>query len=290
MLLVLITILGILEHLANKRASRWVQHTLEVKTQISHLLSLVTDAETGQRGYLLTGKDRYLEPHTRAVDATWQAIEKLRLKTADNSRQQNHIASLKPLVHDKYAELQQTIDLRKSGAFEQALSIVQTDLGKELMVGIRQKFQIMQEEEDRLLKIRVKRAENLAYIEFAYILLAMMTFLLVRRVLLTLNSKEKLLQDLAASNKLNATIMNSSVHMVIATDTEGTVTFFNKASEAFLGYKADDVVGKQTPQLWHDKNEVLHRAKALSLELGQEVQPGFDVFVIKPRTVGPEAN
>ena len=71
--------------------------------------------------------------------------------------------------------------------------------------------------------------------------------------------------------------------MIIATDLEGKVRFFNPAAERLLGWSAAEVVGHHTPVLWHDREELTARAAELSHELGRTMLPGFEVFVAKAR-------
>ncbi|MBD3673659.1 MAG: response regulator [Planctomycetaceae bacterium] len=79
-------------------------------------------------------------------------------------------------------------------------------------------------------------------------------------------------------------VLNAAGTMIIATDTTGTIEIFNPAAEKLLGWKASEVVGQQTPAIWHDENEVIARAGELSRELNRSVEPGFEVFVAKART------
>ncbi len=97
-----------------------------------------------------------------------------------------------------------------------------------------------------------------------------------------------LIENLSESNELNRAILDASSHLIISTDCQGIVTQFNSASEELLGYTAEEVVGKQTPALWHDKEEVAKRAEEISKELGENIPPGFEVFTIKPRNIEPE--
>lgn len=83
-------------------------------------------------------------------------------------------------------------------------------------------------------------------------------------------------------------IISSTKHLLIATDPLGTVVMFNPAAEEALGHLAQDVVGVHSPALWHAPHEVAQRAAELSEELGRPVQPGFEVFVTKPREEGHE--
>ena len=110
----------------------WVSHTHEVLESLESVLSHLRDAETGQRGFLVTGAERYLEPYTDAHKLTDEEIDRLRTLTRDNPNQQQRISRLEPLVVQKFEELQETIDARGDATrgLEVARKIVLTDLGK----------------------------------------------------------------------------------------------------------------------------------------------------------------
>lgn len=79
-------------------------------------------------------------------------------------------------------------------------------------------------------------------------------------------------------------MLNATDYAIFTTDANtGTIISFNKGAERMLGYTAEEVVGKTSPALYHDFNEVIARAKQLSEELNTEVKPGIDVFRIKVR-------
>src|SRR5262249_51517714 len=96
--------------IANERE---VAHTHEVLDDLQTILSLLKDAETGQRGYLLTGAKRYLEPYTEARSRVLEVYRDLRTRTRNNPEQQGRLSALKPLIDAKLKELQQTIELRR---------------------------------------------------------------------------------------------------------------------------------------------------------------------------------
>lgn len=77
-------------------------------------------------------------------------------------------------------------------------------------------------------------------------------------------------------------ILNCSNYSIISTDKSGLIKTFNNAAERMLGYSSGEMVGKLTPEVIHDKEEVALRAQELSLELGRTISPGFEVFVAKP--------
>ncbi|PRC94931.1 PAS domain S-box protein [Solimicrobium silvestre] len=80
---------------------------------------------------------------------------------------------------------------------------------------------------------------------------------------------------------LQHAILNNASYAMIATDTNGLITVFNPSAERMLGYTADEIVGKKNPEIFHDMAEVIERANAFSEELGEEIKPGFNVFVAK---------
>ncbi len=94
---------------------------------------------------------------------------------------------------------------------------------------------------------------------------------------------EKFLNALAEAYRLQEAIIDATELAIISTDTEGLITSFNKAAENLLGYSAEEVIGKVTPALFHDPEEIIRRSEFLSEELAKEIIPGFDTFVAKTR-------
>lgn len=175
------------------RNAKSVTKTHEVLSALADVLSLVKDTETGQRGFLITGDERYLEPYSAAlirIDSRISDIERL---TQDNLVQQSRISILKAGLDVKLAELRETIATRREKGFEAAREIVISDRGKAAMDAIRAEIAEMQEAE------RAIRTGRLAEMESAYrvaiasgivtgligILLSVAVAYLVRRAALT---------------------------------------------------------------------------------------------------------
>jgi signal transduction histidine kinase/CheY-like chemotaxis protein len=114
-----------------------VQRSLEVQLHLSRVLSLLQDAETGQRGYLLTGNDPYLEPYDSAVPAVDGEIAALRRTMADSGRETAPLDAIAADASGKLAELRETIDLARRGEPQAALALVGTDRGKQAMDRVR---------------------------------------------------------------------------------------------------------------------------------------------------------
>ncbi|HEY9045206.1 MAG TPA: PAS domain S-box protein [Ohtaekwangia sp.] len=94
---------------------------------------------------------------------------------------------------------------------------------------------------------------------------------------------DKFLNALAEAYRLQEAIISATELAIISTSPDGSITSFNQAAEKLLGFTADELIGKHTPVLFHDPDEIVLRAKELTEELHQSVLPGFDAMVIKPR-------
>src|SRR6202795_4391571 len=96
------------------------------------------------------------------------------------------------------------------------------------------------------------------------------------------NAVPKQAEDvLLKAGALQSAIFNSANFSSIATDAKGVIQIFNVAAERMLGYPADDGIKKNTPADISDPQEVIARAKALSVELETSIAPGFEALVFK---------
>ncbi|MBH8563987.1 response regulator [Nostoc sp. CENA67] len=210
----LLTTIGLISYQSTNeliKTSGREQHTYQVLSQLEELGSQVTNAETGQRGYIITGEQRYLEPYQAAIQVIEPKVKELRRLTADNPNQQRQLDILEPLVNKKLAELQQTIDLRQNQGFETAQKVIQTGEGKELMGEIRKTIRSMQVEEDRLLKERSQKSQvatqqTIATITYSIpilsLILALIGFILTRHISRPLKKFSDVAENIADSNLL----------------------------------------------------------------------------------------
>ena len=122
------------------------------------------------------------------------------------------------------------------------------------------------------------------------------TFLLVGVALLGATSlgvwvfghRRQAAERLRVAAELNTAIVRAANVAVISTDATGTITAFNPTAERWLGWPAGELVGRQTPAVFHLAEEVVARARDLSEELGRPIAPGFEVFVARARDGGSE--
>ena len=93
---------------------------------------------------------------------------------------------------------------------------------------------------------------------------------------------------LQATSMLQQAILDGASYAIISTSTDGTIQTFNRAAERMLGYSASELVGRCTPEVFHDRDEVAAHAAKLSRELGRAVEPGFEAFVARASAGSPD--
>ncbi|MFQ4146436.1 PAS domain S-box protein [Chlorogloeopsis sp. ULAP02] len=98
-------------------------------------------------------------------------------------------------------------------------------------------------------------------------------------VTLDISDRKRAEETLQQTTMLQRAILDSANYTIISTTVDGTILTFNRAAERLLGYTATEVVGKTTPVIIHDRNEIVQRAQQLSQELGFTIEEGFEVFV-----------
>jgi methyl-accepting chemotaxis protein len=154
--------------------------TYAVIDQLSELISVMKDAETGQRGYLLTGDDAYLEPYRLADASIDNVLKQLRDSTADDPVQAHRLEQALPLIQSKMAELKQTIELRRSQGFDAALKVMATGQGKAYMDKIRQVVAEMDNQERTSLHEEKTRTDFAAgFAETTIISVSILAFVLI---------------------------------------------------------------------------------------------------------------
>ncbi|MDR3580482.1 MAG: response regulator [Oryzomonas sp.] len=145
---------------AAKESNYWVSHTHTVLEGLDTLLSSLTDAETGQRGFIITGDEAYLAPYNNALSTIPKQLKSLKDLTKDNPLEQKRLNSVDLLAEKKLAELKITIDTKKSQGFQATALIVESHLGKNLMNDIRKVIAEAQDNERQLLLERTRVQED----------------------------------------------------------------------------------------------------------------------------------
>ena len=159
--LVLMMILGTIPYRSLgsvQETSDWVAHTHEVLQQAETALGLLKDAEASQRGYVITGDDRFLEPYREAVPQVQVAMSRLRELTGDNPQQQQRLAAMQPAVEARLAHAAEALELRKTQGLEAATLFISQGAGRELSEKLRRLMGEFTQSENSLLVQRTEEA------------------------------------------------------------------------------------------------------------------------------------
>lgn len=275
-----------------REATRHVRHTLSVRQQAEIVLSLLKDAETAQRGYVVTGREEYLQPYQSTVALLPRHLEQLRTLVADDARQRDSVATIEALIRDKLREVDDTIAARRQGGFDAAARVIDSGYGKRIMDRLREAVGRVLEAEEGMFSERAVLEERRARVAMSVTIggLALAVLLLVAAIaLLTVatrqREREQAGRDAAeaaarASQESEARLVVTLASIgdgVITTDERGHVTMMNAVAQNLTGWSdaeargrpLDDVlrlVNEETRQpVAHPVGRVLQEGKVVGL-------------------------
>jgi PAS domain S-box-containing protein len=238
----------------------WVLHSHQVLYEIEQTESLLLEAETGQRGYVLTGEARYLKPYSRAAAEVDGHIANLARLTSGQAAQQAHAAQLRIYADQKLEELRETVALFRTGRADQAKAIIATDTGLVAMNNVRRTIRAMQLEESS-----VETERSAAYrrsVEITNACIAVTTIvaivglvLLAYLILRERELRDRHYEEIHAREQWFRVTLTSIGDAVIAADGKGNVTFINPVAEHLTGIPAAQAIGKSVLSVFPIFNE-----------------------------------
>ena len=257
-----------------------VTQTHNVLTALQELLSAVKDAETGQRGYVITGRSSYLQPYHEAVAVVQERQDRLKHLAGGRALTPERLQELDYLVTQKFAELDKVIDLKNwddllntqwaetlkflplfgdKGA-NMAVEEVDKDRGRDLMMKIRQQIDDMAAEEQTALVEEKDRAHQSYLTALAATLLAAALSLgivglaihLIRRELLARQNAEA---DAHQQREWCMTTLTSIGDAVIVTGEDGRVQLLNPVAKKLTGWD-NRAVGRPLDEVFPIFNEL----------------------------------
>ncbi len=237
-----------------------VRTTNHVALALEHTESALKDAETGQRGFLIAGREEYLEPFYAGTKRIDVEVQRLGALIAGDSQQQQHLSQLEVLIAEKLDELQFGIEIRRTDGIDAAQAAVNTDIGKNTMDKIRAVIEDMRVVERSHVATREVTAEE-SY-RTALITTALTTILalgLVSTVLYTiLRSRHRAQQNAAviyASRERLRVTLSSIGDAVITTDEQGVVTSINAVAQSLTQWSGDQSIGVPLSEVFNIVSE-----------------------------------
>jgi len=217
----------------------------------------ITQAETGQRGYLLTQRSSYLTPYITSIHDIQRSLDDLHLLAKEDIQLGQQLKLLDPAIRLKLNELQRTIDLNRTVGKDAAMRIVMTDEGRKLMDLVYSIIGNTINAEDVLLLGRQQR--NLYNQQITFVALPLSGFIIFFMLGLVYwvvsresVRREKAQQELDQLNQVlqkNMSLLNSIIEnvpgMIFLKDAkELRFQLFNKAAEQIVGFSSEEVLGK----------------------------------------------
>ena len=244
--------------------ARSAEHARAVVDGTEELLSQLKDAETGQRGYLLTGDEQYLEPYRAALPGIADGLKQLANHPGETAPTQS-AALLSQLVEQELAELANTIAIRRRGDLDEALALVRTNFGKATMDRIRATAGelIRRENEELTTRLAAARARSVRTRTILLAGMAVLAILLlgagIHVTALIAGMEHARLHELIQKATFSTTL-ESIGDAVISTDTGGLITFLNPVAERVTGWPAGDAIGRPLASVFHIVNEDTRQA------------------------------
>jgi len=222
-----------------------VAHTQAVRAALQGLLTTTIDAETGQRGFIITGDESYLEPYARSQRTIEADVMRVRSLTADNAAQQEDLERVAAAVNRRLELIEQSIRLRRDSGFGAAQVVIATGEGKRLMDEMRTIVTRMEAREEALLATRnaealrsYRVAQALGLVTTGFALLALgLLFAGTRR----LGAERRLAEQ--AADRTNITL-RSIGDAVVTTDNQGRILGMNPVAQALMGWTEAEAAGR----------------------------------------------
>lgn len=253
-MLLIITGMGLWALRQVSESDFWVDHTREVISTNLQLLLDVKDAQSAERGYIITGDEAYLDPYRSAFADIRQTAERLLQLTADNPEQQNRIKRLLELIDKGVAVLDDALRQRKESGFNAAEAVVVAGQGRNAMQEIREASGEIEAAENQLLQQRLRTRQVRIREGFIAGLLAALVALVafifapidVRRALRQRNLAQEEQRESEATARA---LFESAAQAIFVVDQSGRIVTANPATEKMLGYSENELIGQTVESL-----------------------------------------
>jgi PAS domain S-box-containing protein len=244
-------------------SNMWVQHTDSVLFNLEATLSILKDAETGSRGYLLTSEKDFLDPYYAAISKLDENVLAIKKLTSDNPSQQNKVDTLQLLSFKRIYLINESIKLFDQKKFNHAAAFDLLVRGKIIMDQIRNLIDRMKGDEFALWKMRDNRYKALQetfIITFvAGFFISLLTLMLI---IFNLNrqikERSKAEETASESRNLLSVTLSSIGDAVISTDEKGLINFMNKVAENLTEWNMNEAAGLYVEDVFHIVNETTH--------------------------------
>ena len=233
----------------------WVEHTNEVLRTISDIERNILEAESGERGYLLTGESSYLDSYNRSQANIPRLFDALRQLVSDNSYQVQRLDEWRPIIEARLAEFGKVVEIGPAHSND-ALEILRTARSRQLTTLIEEKLGQFRQNELDLLGERQQRANRdtvvATLIAAVMAVLAMLSASVGAFLLRNQRSASQLRianEELATSHAHLQSILETVPDAMVVIDERGTIQSFSATAERLFGFTIGEVQGRNVSML-----------------------------------------
>jgi PAS domain S-box-containing protein len=242
-----------------QETAEMVAHTHEVQANLNRLLTLLDDIETGQRGFVITGDPKFLEPFESGLKAVADQQQHLGQLILDAALKTN-LSTLGTLIAERIAVARRVVDLRRDSGFEAAQKEEASGIGKAIHDQIRARLAEMDAREQTLLDDRSATARREADTTLLLTIIGESLGVAVLIAVFALVLRENRLRQqanlaLRRSEQKLAVTLHSIGDAVLATDPEGRVTRLNFVAEKLTGWTQAEALGRPVAEVFNIINE-----------------------------------
>jgi len=246
------------------RENSKITHTQQVTVGLERILSHMKDAENGQRGFLLTGEEPYLQPYRNSVAQVSSQVDAVQKLTVDNPAQQARFPELRALIDTRLGLLEENIATRRAGSLDTSAAMMKEGTGKLTMDAIRLVIDEMLDDESSLLQKRETRSQatynavlGSGTLSSVAAICAILALLIATRRHLA--GREVSESKLAEQGERLRTTLASIGDAVITTDKDGRVTHLNPVARELTRWTNEQATGKPLHEVFRIVNETTRK-------------------------------
>ena len=254
-IVIVIVVLFYADWRSYRNAARQSDEAQQFIRQTNALLSSIKDAESGQRGYLLTGDKKYLGPYEKALTGIPRELDDLSKTAQTAPREAAQVARIRSLVIDKLAELKHTVQVRDLQGDEAAMALMRTGEGRLTMDEVRAAGAVLVSREeagryetDRAVDLNANRSRIIVLV--GCVGLVFLLFRLGSAVDAVVLEREEFARHVEESRQLLETTLASIGDAVIVTDAGGAIRFMNRVAAKLTGWPAKDAEQKLLEEIF----------------------------------------
>ena len=282
-----------------QEAEGWVRHTYQVISSAESLLTVMVDAESNERGFMLTGDARFEAPFNSAIAAGPKRLLDLRVLTSDNPRQRSRLFEISRLIGERLAMLKLGVEVRRTSGVDAAIALVRSGQGVQTMDRLRAMLDAVVNEERVLLAQRTTRAAGQASRGRWVLGLgsgALIILLVFASVVIDRETVRR--EEINLALRRHSDLLEQAHDSLLTYKLGGAINYWSHGAETLFGYTREEALGHSSHELLHTHHPlgmaqidaVLERDGHWQGELTQTTKDGRKLIVEAQWAVAADAH